>query len=294
MTKRLLSAAIAVLLVLSLVPMSVFAKVGDAVKASGETKDAAVYAKVTSASEITEGKYVICAVNGSTTRAMNNTLSNGSMGQTTVTVTDDTITDPANTIVWDLKAQSDGTYALYSEAANQYCYIQGDSGRSMKMGSTSAYFFNVTVNSSTTVTLKTTYSSGRMIYYISSYGFRSYSSSTYSSNIYLYKLQAPAGTEVTYTGETVEVTNPKVNDTFDWTFSVSEAAALSAGTWYIDYDENYLTATAFDYTWEGGLSAQIGDSLDPQSDVFMMSYNLADVVNGNTKLKCMLNLTSFD
>ncbi len=67
---------------------------------------------------ITEGRYVI--VSKTSNNAITSTLSNNAYTSSSVTVTDSKITNPDNTIIWDILSNGDGTYSIKSISTNNY------------------------------------------------------------------------------------------------------------------------------------------------------------------------------
>lgn len=67
---------------------------------------------------------------------------------------------------------------------------------------------------------------------------------------------------VTYTGATVNATNLSAGGTFNFTLGVSANSAMWSGHWEIDYPEEYVTPTAYSFTWSGSLMSQIQQTID--------------------------------
>ena len=79
---------------------------------------------------ITEGDYVI-VYDGN---AMNNTVSSSRLGNTTVTITDDKISNPDATIVWHI-APSGDYWTIFSANANKYAASTGAKNKAQLLGS---------------------------------------------------------------------------------------------------------------------------------------------------------------
>ena len=67
---------------------------------------------------ITEGRYVI--VSQTSSEAIASTFSSKEYPSSSVTVTDSKITNPDNTIIWDILSNGDGTYSIKSISTNNY------------------------------------------------------------------------------------------------------------------------------------------------------------------------------
>ena len=79
---------------------------------------------------ITEGDYVIVY----DSNAMNNTVSSSRLGNTTVTITDDKISNPDATIVWHI-APSGDYWTIFSANANKYAASTGAKNKAQLLGS---------------------------------------------------------------------------------------------------------------------------------------------------------------
>lgn len=150
-----------------------------------------VYELVTSVDQIgTGGKFVLVGVNGNYTRAMSNTISSGRMTGTTVTISNNKITNPDASIVWTLDEQSTADrYSIYNEAIGKYLVINANSTSGFALVSSPTYYFNATSAAATAtnaIYLSTTATGNRKIS-IYQTDFRPYATSNYKP-LYLYKL----------------------------------------------------------------------------------------------------------
>lgn len=152
-----------------------------------------VYELVTSVDDIADGgKFVLVGVNGNYTRAMSNTISSGRMTGATVTISNNTITNPDASIVWTLEEQSTtDRYSIYNEELGQYLVINQNSTSGFALVSSPTYYFNATSASSVAtnaIYLSTTATGNRKISLYQT-DFRPYATSNYKP-LYLYKLAA--------------------------------------------------------------------------------------------------------
>lgn len=67
---------------------------------------------------------------------------------------------------------------------------------------------------------------------------------------------------VSYYGATVNANNVNVGGTFNFTLGVSANSCMWSGHWLIDYPEEYVTPTAYSFTWSGSLLNQIQQTID--------------------------------
>ncbi|MBR0136102.1 MAG: hypothetical protein IJM18_07860, partial [Clostridia bacterium] len=225
-----------------------------------------IFQLVTNEADITpSGDYVIYGVNGTYTGAMNGTISNGRMGATAVTVTDDKIINPDSSVIWHFEEAEDGSIAICNDANSVYCVISADTTSGFSTQEDPENGYNITMGDNNVVYMKTSIAEGAerniCIYRTD---FRPYADGNYKP-LYLYKyVTEPVVTDhsVTYTGDTVEVEDPAVGDTFYWTMSVSDNSGLYAGQWLVDYDETYFTCTEANASWSGGITSQINETWD--------------------------------
>ncbi|MBO4847756.1 MAG: InlB B-repeat-containing protein, partial [Clostridia bacterium] len=87
------------------------------------------------------------------------------------------------------------------------------------------------------------------------------------------------GSSVTFTGDTYNVTDPQVGDTFYWYFTISENSNLANAVWTITYDTDYLTLKNTSATFSGGIMSLINaqhDEEDFSSDKIDITINDAD------------------
>lgn len=156
------------------------------------TTGSQVYKLVTSVDEIgTGGKFILYGVNGTYKGALNNVCTSGRMGVSSVTVSNNTITNPDSSIIWTLKEQSTKKqYSIYNEASKKYLVINANSTSGFALATSSTYFFNATsasAKAANAIYLSTTATGGRKIS-IYQKDFRPYATSNYNA-LYLYKLQ---------------------------------------------------------------------------------------------------------
>ena len=84
--------------------------------------------------DITEGRYVI--VSQKSSYAMTSTNESSAYTSSSVTITDSKITNPDNTIVWDILKNDDGTYSIKSVSTNNYIKRSSSTGTSLSSIST--------------------------------------------------------------------------------------------------------------------------------------------------------------
>ena len=149
------------------------------------------YKLISSVSEITDGgQFVLVGVNGNYTRAMSNTINSGRMAGTSVSITNNTISNPSSSIVWTFQKQgTDNKYAIYSNALKKYLVISANSTSGFALTSTPTYYFNATNatdKAANAIYLSTTATGNRKIS-IYQTDFRPYATSSYKP-LYLYKL----------------------------------------------------------------------------------------------------------
>lgn len=149
------------------------------------------YKLISSISEITDGgQFVLVGVNGNYTRAMSNTINSGRMAGTTVSITNNTITNPSSSIVWTFKKQGTADkYSIYSSDLNKYLVINANTTSGFALTSTPTYYFNATNatdKAANAIYLSTTATGNRKIS-IYQTDFRPYATSNYKP-LYLYKL----------------------------------------------------------------------------------------------------------
>lgn len=156
---------------------------------SNPSTNKGTYQLVTSVDQIGNGgKFVLVGVNGSYTKAMTDKISSGRMSGANVTISNNTITNPDDSIVWTLKEQSTADcYSIYSEELGKYLVINANSTNGFALTSTPTYYFNATnANAANTIYLSTTAAGKRKIS-IYQTDFRPYAASNYKP-LYLYKL----------------------------------------------------------------------------------------------------------
>lgn len=152
-----------------------------------------VYKLVTSVDEIEDGgQFVLVGVNGSYTRALSNTCTSGRMAGAAVTISNNTITNPDDSIVWIFDEQSTADrYSIYNKEAGKYLVINANSTSGFALTSSPTYYFNATsasAKAANAIYLSTTATGNRKIS-IYQTDFRPYASSNYKP-LYLYELVA--------------------------------------------------------------------------------------------------------
>ena len=151
------------------------------------------FVKVTTLNDLEDDGYYILY----NTKAMNSTLTNGRMGTTEVTVTNNAITNPNRSIVWKFEKDGDN-WNLYSEKEGKYCYINGNSTSSFAMGDDADYSFEVTNYNDGGFKFLTTHTNGRGIYQIVN-EYASYAASN-NPKVYLYKYTVLTERTITFNG----------------------------------------------------------------------------------------------
>ena len=184
------------------------------------------YVLVTSLDDITDGYYVIVGDNGTDMLAMNNTLTGGKMGASSVTISGNYVVNPANELVWYFEETTVADqFSIRSLASGKYVNISGTSTSGFSLTDSPSYYFNASSASAKAENafyLATTASSGRVIS-IYQTDFRSYAASSYKA-MYLYKLVSGGVVEPnTYT-----VTFKDWDGTVLSTQTVEEGAAATA------------------------------------------------------------------
>ena len=151
------------------------------------------FVKVTTLNDLEDDGYYILY----NTKAMNSTLTNGRMGTTEVTVTNNAITNPNRSIVWKFEKDGDN-WNLYSEKEGKYCFINGNSTSSFAMGDDADYSFEVTNYNDGGFKFLTTHTNGRGIYQIVN-EYASYAASN-NPKVYLYKYTVLTERTITFNG----------------------------------------------------------------------------------------------
>jgi len=171
------------------------------VNANATYSGTGTFTKISTITDLTDGYYVIAY---GTTFAMSNTNTGTYFGNTAITPTSNSITDPSTAIVWEIKNHTDGGKTIYNEASAKYASYTGTSNAAYAVASvtggserwTFAYtssLFTITNITSSTRLLQFNTSSPRFACYTGS-----------QQNITLYKLQiaatAPVVTPASPTG----------------------------------------------------------------------------------------------
>ncbi len=217
-TRRLLSALMALVMAFSLIPTAAFA-----------AEESATYTKITSAEELTTGKYVMVVNTGYAPT----TLDGSWILAEAVTATDDKITDPAANLVWTITV--DGTNVKLTDSNGVTVAPKGGNNNGIQSGD---YQWAVTCNNGT---FKFAGQGSDTVVMASNKGsdnkFRGYKNNTvngntagYPSDFTLYKLEeAPAEPErqsgiitdltALQDGDKVVVFNPAHNKALSSTYN---------------------------------------------------------------------------
>lgn len=148
-----------------------------------------VFQQITSMSQLETGTYyVLRGVNGSTKKAMGNTVSSGKMGAVADPVSDGKITNPGVAIVWKLGGTKDA-YTLYNQNASKYVEITSNSTGGYELKTDASTSYTVTVEDGHGFFFKSNHASANLrgisIYNVSE--FRSYILSD-AKTLELYKM----------------------------------------------------------------------------------------------------------
>lgn len=171
------------------------------VSANAAYSGTGTFTKISTLTDLTDGYYVIAY---GTTFAMSNTNAGTYFGNTAITPTNNSIIDPASTIVWEVKNHVDGGRTIYNEASTKYASYTGTANAALAVasvtGGSERWTFAYT---SSLFTITNVTSSTRLLQYnTSSPRFACYTGS--QQNITLYKLQvaaiAPVVSDATPTG----------------------------------------------------------------------------------------------
>ena len=162
---------------------------GSSSSGSSSTATTGTYKLVTDISQVTNGNYIIVGVNGSYTGALKNSVSSGYAGKASVSISNNTITNPDASIVWKFTETSTADrFKIYNEASGKYLQIAKNATAGFSLSSSCSYYFNLSsaaAKATNAVYLKTTYTGNRCISLYQS-DFRAYTTSSYKP-LYLYK-----------------------------------------------------------------------------------------------------------
>jgi len=163
------------------------------VNANATYSGTGTFTKISAMADLTDGYYIIAY---GTTFAMSNTNAGTYFGNTAITPTSSSITDPSSTIVWEIKNHTDGGKTIYNEASAKYASYTGTSNAAYAVasvtGGSERWTFAYT---SSLFTITNITSSTRLLQYnTSSPRFSCYTGS--QQNITLYKLQVAATSPV--------------------------------------------------------------------------------------------------
>ncbi len=160
---------------------------------TGETKQSTgTFVKITNTNleELISGeKYIIYDVkagNEENSGALNNTLTNGTMGLTKVIFNNEKIENPPHSIIWTITGNTSTGYTLYSEEIGQYCELKENKSKGFSLNTNSTHTYEITMPTSGKVHIKTKYAeaNNREIGISGSSDFRAY---TTSQTLSLYK-----------------------------------------------------------------------------------------------------------
>lgn len=139
---------------------------------------------------LTNGYYVICS--GTSTNAMKNEVKSSRLDVATVQITNNTIENPNESVIWKLENLSGddaGYFTLYNEAVEKYAAFTSSNGNANLIASVTNYAkFNHVSNS--LYEFQNKGKTEKNLRYNSGYGFASYSTST-GATLVLYKKAAP-------------------------------------------------------------------------------------------------------
>ena len=159
------------------------------IKANATYSGTGTFTKISALTDLTDGYYVI---GYGTTFAMSNTNAGTYFGNTAITPSNNSLTDPATAIVWEIKNHTDGGRTIYNEASAKYASYTGTANAAQAVtsitGGSERWTFAYT---STLFTITNITSTTRLLQYnTSSPRFACYTGS--QQNITLYKLQIAA------------------------------------------------------------------------------------------------------
>lgn len=118
------------------------------------------YAKISSIDQLTTGDYLIVANYSTTLReAMKNAVSSGHMDESSVTITDDQITNTNTALIWRI-TKTGTNYTIYNDVKSQYLALSS----SATVLQDEAHNFNAAVNEGNWVFESTTVSGYQLIY----------------------------------------------------------------------------------------------------------------------------------
>ncbi len=205
------------------------------------------YVLVTDIADITDGDYVLYGVNGNNKGAMSAVFSSsGRFAAEAVTISGDTVVDPAAEVVWRLEKQADGSVTLYNAAENIYCVINGDSTSGFAAAQTAESGFTVEYrngNSTSNFFLKSTDSSanGRGISIYQS-DFRPYLLSN-AKDLYLYKFIPAAHVYHTVTFVDWDGTVLSVQEVEEGASAAAPEVPGREGYTFIGWDTDFSSVT---------------------------------------------------
>lgn len=188
----------------------------------------AVFTKVSSASEITEGKYVIYGISSDYKKAMSDSVSGGHISGTDVTVNDDKIVNPDNKAVYEVKSmETAGQYSLKNMSTGKYVDIISSKTSGLSFVSSPAGFTFKDGNKSAGDIVVTATNPAANLRGLSIYqtDFRPYADTT-RNTLYMYKLtEGAAPDKPQFPTTTTPTENPDIDVT-----TISQARQQSAGT----------------------------------------------------------------
>ena len=238
--------------------------VTEEVEVEGGSSDA--YKKYSGA--LVEGDYII--VYG--TNAMTNSVSSSRLTNTTVSVTNDTISSPAASIIWHIAPYGDGYWTIYNAAAGKYAASTGvknkaqlladstDTKAQWTVSGTSTYEF-VNVNNNASSVNANLRNNG-------SYGFACYSTST-GGALTLYKVTTSTTTTTTTTYYTTTISS--VADLTGATVTLGDTLGLNFHTLL---SNQYANATSVTFTYyDERQNAYDNETVNIADDLYSDAYS---------------------
>lgn len=190
------------------------------------------------------GYYVFYGISGSYNGAMTNTVStNGRLANTAVTITENNIINPSESIVWRVDGNATDGYTVYNEAIEKYAQINTDSPSGFSLDAISDHIYKVSENGTKGVFFRSNSSAGGSRG-ISIYenDWRSYLKET-AKTLHLYKLSS----SVIPTTVATPVFTPGTGTYFE-EFDVTIATATDGATIYYTLDGTDPTDASAEYT----------------------------------------------
>lgn len=189
------------------------------------------YKKVTSAADLTSGKYLIVCT--SSTAALKNAIkSNYYLDKTDVSISSNTITNPGNALIWEVTKDSRGVFHFYNANQSKWLdnYLSG-SYHYMQLLSAMQNGYGVTINGSGYALISSYHDSGALIYYNTTNTRFAGAASSGTKNLHLYKKDNTYNSTPSCASCTADpsVGNASLNGSFNMTTSTS-AIGVQSGT----------------------------------------------------------------